>query len=123
MPKQHKRTRRRSRRHRRSLRGGDASSYALTTFGDGNAQFNNVMNSTSNGTALFPLHGSSNNLVNAPSAENLSLIQNAVKRRKGSHSRKHKKGGSYGHVLSRAAVPLSILGLSYLNSRRRKQRK
>lgn len=76
---------RRSSRHRsRNYRGGaGAAEYMLSTVGDENTQFRNVMDNSSQSNVIVPLRGGK--------------------------SRRKKRGGFFGSIINQAIVPLSLL--------------
>jgi len=111
--------RRSHKRHRRGMRGGSYSSattYGQYVNGSGDAQFARTFDQSGPyggrmGTEYVGAQGQWANQPNAPSAQNLSLIQSAGSRRK--------RGGLFGEVLSQAIVPAAILGMQQTYRKRR----
>lgn len=115
------------RRRRRGQKGGtgqppaspsytDSASYMLSKVGDGNTQWNNVF--ASQGPAPFgneirPLDGSANVQANA--------VQSGGRRRRHG-TRKGKRGGFFGNVISQAIVPFGLFALQNKYSRRMKNK-
>jgi len=105
-----------SRKRSRSQRGGNyssASSYGSYVNGPADAQFARTFDQTGPygsrvGSEYVGAQGQWSNQPNTPSAQNLSLVQSAGKRRRRSRSR---TGGFLGEVLNQAIVPFSILGM------------
>ena len=107
----------RSRRHSRSrkMRGGNytsASTYGSYVNGSGDSQFARTFDSTGPyadraGSEYVGAQGQNANQFGTPSAQNLSLIQSAGKRRRS------RRGGflELGGVINQAIVPFSILGM------------
>lgn len=104
----------------RKQRGGTTSpsgwGYVYSRVGDGWTQFQNALTlqpgqnlGTLQSNDIEPI-GQPNfqNAQAVPSSQNLSLIQSAGKRRR---SKRTRKGGNWGAMLSRAAVPFTLLGL------------
>jgi len=105
--------RRRRRSHRRSMRGGmGGSEWELNNLGGMNEQWGNVFVKGGNfGNAVQNLAGTQPSVVAGafPSADNLSLIQRAGKRRKmGGRRTRSKRGGNWGTAISQAVVPFSL---------------
>lgn len=114
------------RRHKKSMRGGDAYSSAATygqyVNGTENAQYNRVFSQTgpyaSNASNVsIGAQGQNSHFVDAPNAANLALIQRAGSKRK--HTKK-RRGGFLGQVINQAIVPFGILGMQ--QSYKRKHR-
>jgi len=118
------RSRSASRRRSRSQMGGNyssAASYGSYVNGPGNAQFSRTFDTTGPygsrvGSEYVGAQGQWSTQPSTPSAQNLSLVQSAGKRRSRSRSR---KGGVWGQVINQAIVPFSILGMQ--QSYRRKK--
>ena len=89
----------------------DAASYVYSNYGDGNAQWNNVFGPQSTSTM-------GNEIVNLnhPQMVQASVPQGGGRRRRG--SRKGKRGGFFGNVVSQAIVPFGLLALQNKYSRR-----
>jgi hypothetical protein len=107
---------RRSRSHRRrSQRGGSytsASTYGSYVNGTGDQQFARTFDQSGPygarmGTEYVGAQGQNSQIFGTPSAQNLSLIQSAGKRRRS------RRGGflELGGVINQAIVPFSILGM------------
>ena len=100
----------------RSQMGGNYSSvstYGSYVNGSGPSQFARTFDQTGPygarvGSEYVGAQGQWSTQPGTPSAQNLSLIQSAGKRRSRSRSR---KGGLWGEVINQAIVPLSILGM------------
>lgn len=121
-----------SRRHRRSnkvKRGGgnenysSASSYGRFVSGTGNEQYNRVFSQSGadagrQSNILTGAQGQNMHQPGNPTAQNLSLIQSAGRRRN-RRSRRSKKGGVWGEVLNQAIVPFTILGLQQSYKRKK----
>lgn len=93
----------------------DASSYMLSKVGDGNTQWNNVFATQGQvpfGNEIRPLDGNVNVQAN---------IQAGGRRRRG--SRKGKRGGFFGNVVSQAIVPFGLLALQNKYSRRHRNKR
>jgi len=99
----------------RSQRGGtgngwtSGSTYGMAVNGTGDAQFQRTFSTNSPyanrvGSEYVGAQGQWSHQPNTPSAQNLSLIQSAGRR-------KARKGGFLGPVLGQAIVPATILGL------------
>ena len=101
----------RSRRHRH-FRGGSYNSgttYNEYVNGSGDSQYNRVfdqggVNDARQSNLLIGAQGQWAQATNAPTAQNLSLIQSAGRRRR-------KRGGFWGQVINQAAAPLALLGM------------
>ena len=116
---------RNSRRHKRShhiKKGGSnyssASTYGEYVNGSGNAQYARTLDqggpyADRTGNVLIGAQGQWAYEPNAPSQQNLTLVQSAGKSRK-------KRGGCLGQVLNQAIVPFGLFGLQ--QSYRRKKR-
>lgn len=107
---------RHSRRHRsrsRRMRGGsytDGASYGVFVNGSPDAQFARTFDTTGPyagraGSEYVGAQGQWAQQPNTPSAQNLSLIQSAGKRRRS------RRGGFFGEVINQAIVPFGLLGL------------
>jgi len=114
----------RRRRSHSVKRGGggytSASSYGSYVNGDPASQFSRTFDQSGPygarvGSEYVGAQGQWATQPNTPTAENLSLVQSAGKR-----SRRRKRGGFLGSVISQAIVPFSILGLqqSYRRNKR-----
>ena len=93
----------------------DAASYMLSKVGDGNTQWNNVFTGSGPspfGNEIRPLDGNVNVQAN---------IQAGGRRRRG--TRKGKRGGFFGNVVSQAIVPFGLLALQNKYSRRLKHKR
>lgn len=109
--------RRHSRRHRssRRMRGGSytsGSTYGSYVNGTGDQQFARTFDTTGQygsrvGSEYVGAQGQNSQQFGSPSAQNLSLIQSAGKRRRS------RRGGflELGGVINQAIVPFSILGM------------
>jgi len=103
-------------RSRSQMGGSDytsGSSYGDHVNGSGPAQFARTFDQTGPygsrvGSEYVGAQGQWSTQPGTPSAQNLSLIQSAGKRRSRSRSR---KGGLWGQVINQAIVPFSILGM------------
>ena len=110
--------RRRRRHHTRKQRGGNytsATTYGMYVNGTGGSQFDRTFSQAGEyanraGTEYVGAQGQWANQPSAPSAENLSLIQQAGRRNK-RHRKRSRKGGFYGSVLGQAIVPGTILAM------------
>ena len=109
--------RRHSRRHRsrsRRMRGGSytsGSTYGSYVNGSGDSQFARTFDATGPyaarvGSEYVGAQGQWSQQPNTPSAQNLSLIQSAGRRR-----RRSRRGGFFGEVINQAIVPFGLLGL------------
>ena len=89
----------------------DAASYVAANYGDGNTQWNNVFGPQSTSTM-------GNEIVNLnhPQMVQANVPQGGGRRRRG--SRKGKRGGFLGNVVSQAIVPFGLLALQNKYSRR-----
>ena len=88
----------------------DSASYMLSKVGDGNTQWNNVFATQGPvpfGNEIRPLDG--NSTVQ-------SAIQAGGRRRRG--TRRGRRGGFFGNVISQAIVPFGLLALQNKYSRR-----
>ena len=105
-----KRRQSRSRRHRRSQRGGNytsASTYGSYVNGSGSEQFSRTFDQSGPfanrvGTEYVGAQGQNSQQPGTPT--NTQLIQSAGRGRS-------KRGGLWGEVINQAIVPLSILGM------------
>ena len=118
----------RRRRNRRSHRGGSgytsAATYGSYVNGDVNSQFARTFDQSgpygSNPSGdLIGAQGQNSTLFGAPTGQNLALVQSAGRRRRGSRSRRKRRGGFMGS----AAVPASLYAMYSSKSRRRKRGK
>ena len=109
---------RHSRRHRsrsRRMRGGNGnytsgSTYGSYVNGSGDSQFARTFDATGPyaaraGSEYVGAQGQWSQQPNTPSAQNLSLIQSAGRRRRS------RRGGFFGEVINQAIVPFGLLGL------------
>ena len=111
----HKRRHSRGKRGSRRMRGGSytsGSTYGSYVNGSGDSQFNRTFDTTGPyaariGAEYVGAQGQNAQQFGSPSAQNLSLIQSAGKRRKS------RRGGflELGGVINQAIVPFSILGM------------
>jgi hypothetical protein len=111
----HKRRHSRGKRGSRKMRGGSytsGSTYGSYVNGTGNEQFARTFDSTGPyaaraGAEYVGAQGQNAQQFGTPSAQNLSLIQSAGKRRRS------RRGGflELGSVINQAIVPFSILGM------------
>ena len=111
----HKRRHSRGKRGSRGMRGGSytsGSTYGSYVNGTGNEQFARTFDSTGPyaaraGAEYVGAQGQNAQQFGTPSAQNLSLIQSAGKRRRS------RRGGflELGSVINQAIVPFSILGM------------
>lgn len=115
---------RHSRRHRsrsRRMRGGsytDGASYGSYVNGSGNSQFARTFDSSGPyasraGSEYVGAQGQNAQQPGVPSAQNLSLVQSAGKRRRS------RRGGFFGEVISQAIVPFGLLGLQQTYRKKR----
>ena len=115
---------RHSRRHRsrsRRMRGGsytDGASYGSYVNGSGDSQFARTFDATGPyaaraGSEYVGAQGQWSQQPNTPSAQNLSLIQSAGKRRRS------RRGGFFGEVINQAIVPFGLLGLQQTYRKKR----
>ena len=88
----------------------DGASYVYSNYGDLSTQWNNVFGPQSTSTM-------GNEIVNLnhPQMVQASVPQGGGRRRRG--SRKGKRGGFFGHVVSQAIVPFGLLALQNKYSR------
>jgi len=110
--------RRHSRRHRssRGMRGGSytsATTYGSYVNGSGDSQFARTFDTTGPfasrvGAEYVGAQGQNSQQFGSPSAQNLSLVQSAGRRR-----RRSRRGGflGLGGVINQAIVPFGILGM------------
>jgi hypothetical protein len=95
------------------MRGGsytDGASYGVFVNGSPDAQFARTFDTTGPyagraGSEYVGAQGQWAQQPNTPSAQNLSLIQSAGKRRRS------RRGGFFGEVINQAIVPFGLLGL------------
>ena len=106
---------RHSRRSRsRRMRGGSytsGSTYGSYVNGSPDSQFARTFDATGPyaarvGSEYVGAQGQWSQQPNTPSAQNLSLIQSAGRRR-----RRSRRGGFFGEVINQAIVPFGLLGL------------
>ena len=112
----HKRRHSRGKRGSRKMRGGSytsGSTYGSYVNGTGNEQFARTFDIAGQygsraGSEYVGAQGQNAQQFGTPSAQNLSLIQSAGRRR-----RRSRRGGflELGGVINQAIVPLSILGM------------
>jgi hypothetical protein len=110
---------RRHRRTRRYQRGGysSAATYGMEVNGSLNDQFNRTFSMDSPyagrvGSEYVGAQGQWGTQPGTPTAQQLSLIQSAGRRRR------RTKGGFLGPVISQAIVPATILGMQQTYGRR-----
>ena len=111
----HKRRHSRGKRGSRRMRGGSytsASTYGSYVNGSGDSQFARTFDiggqyGSRAGSEYVGVQGQNAQQFGTPSAQNLSLIQSAGKRRRS------RRGGflELGSVINQAIVPFSILGM------------
>ena len=111
----HKRRHSHRKRGSRRMRGGSytsASTYGSYVNGSGDSQFARTFDTTGPyaarvGSEYVGAQGQNSQQFGSPSAQNLSLIQSAGKRKKS------RRGGflELGGVINQAIVPFSILGM------------
>ena len=89
----------------------DAASYVAANYGDGNTQWNNVFGPQSTSTM-------GNEIVNLnhPQMVQANMPQGGGRRRRG--TRRGRRGGFFGNVISQAIVPFGLLALQNKYSRR-----
>lgn len=114
---------RHSRRHSRSrrMRGGSytsGSTYGTYVNGSGDSQFARTFDATGPyasraGSEYVGAQGQWAQQPNTPSAQNLSLIQSAGRRRRS------RRGGFFGEVINQAIVPFGLLGLQQTYRKKR----
>ena len=115
---------RHSRRHRsrsRRMRGGSytsGSSYGTYVNGSPDSQFARTFDTTGPyagraGSEYVGAQGQWAQQPNTPSAQNLSLIQSAGRRRRS------RRGGFFGEVINQAIVPFGLLGLQQTYRKKR----
>ena len=99
--------RRKSRRHSRKHRGGNApnpssyssaSSYGMVVNGSGDSQFNRVFG-----------NGGNSNIITGVQGQNAGIPPTLAQRAGG--KRRSKRGGFWGQIINQAVVPFGILGL------------
>jgi hypothetical protein len=106
------------------MRGGNGnytsgSTYGSYVNGSGDSQFARTFDATGPfasraGTEYVGAQGQNAQQTGVPTAQNLSLIQSAGKRRK-----KSRRGGFFGEVISQAVVPFGLLGLQQTYRKKR----
>jgi hypothetical protein len=113
------------RRRKHKMRGGtgsslysSASSYGSYVNGTENSQYDRVFSQSGpyasvQGNMSIGAQGQNANLVGAPNAGSLSLIQSAgtKRRHKRVHRTKKRRGGFLGQVINQAIVPFTLLGM------------
>lgn len=117
---------RHSRRHRsrsRRMRGGSGnytsgSTYGSYVNGSGDSQFARTFDATGPyaaraGSEYVGAQGQWSQQPGVPTAQNLSLIQSAGKRRRS------RRGGFFGEVINQAIVPFGLLGLQQTYRKKR----
>ncbi len=115
---------RHSRRHRsrsRRMRGGNytsGSTYGSYVNGSGDSQFARTFDATGPyasrvGAEYVGAQGQNAQQPGVPTAQNLSLIQSAGKRRRS------RRGGFFGEVINQAIVPFGLLGLQQTYRKKR----
>ena len=120
----HRHSRRHTRRHisrSRKMRGGSytsASTYGAYVNGTPDSQFSRTFDATGPyasraGSEYVGAQGQWSQQQNVPTAQNLSLIQSAGRRRK------NRRGGFFGEVIHQAIVPLGLLGLQQTYRKKR----
>jgi hypothetical protein len=120
----HRHSRRHTRRHisrSRKMRGGSytsASTYGAYVNGTPDSQFSRTFDATGPyasraGSEYVGAQGQWSQQQNVPTAQNLSLIQTAGRRRK------NRRGGFFGEVINQAIVPLGLLGLQQTYRKKR----
>jgi hypothetical protein len=117
---------RHSRRHKRShrvKRGGSgnytsASTYGSYVNGSGDSQYSRVFDQSVDAgrqsNLLVGAQGQWAQPPHGPTAQNLSLVQSAGKRRN-----KSRRGGFWGEVVNQAVVPIALLGMQQTYRRKR----
>jgi hypothetical protein len=103
------------------MRGGSytsGSSYGTYVNGSPDSQFARTFDATGPyaaraGSEYVGAQGQWSQQPNTPSAQNLSLIQSAGKRRKS------RRGGFFGEVINQAIVPFGLLGLQQTYRKKR----
>ena len=107
--------RRKSRRHVRKHRGGNAptpssyssaSSYGMAVNGSGDSQFNRVFG-----------NGGNSNIITGVQGQNAGIPPTLAQRAGG--KRRSKRGGFWGQVINQAIVPFGILGLQQTYGKKR----
>jgi hypothetical protein len=96
------------------MRGGSytsGSTYGSYVNGSGDSQFSRTFDATGPyaaraGSEYVGAQGQWSQQPNVPSAQNLSLVQSAGRRR-----RRSRRGGFFGEVINQAIVPFGLLGL------------
>lgn len=106
--------RRKTRRHSRKYRGGNApnpssyssaSSYGMTVNGSGDSQFNRVFG-----------NGGNSNVITGVQGQNVGIPPTLAQKAGG--KRRSKRGGFWGQVINQAVVPFGILGLQQTYGRK-----
>jgi hypothetical protein len=122
----HRHSRRHRRSHKRShgvKRGGSgnytsASTYGSYVNGSGDSQYSRVFDQSVDAgrqsNLLVGVQGQWAQQPHSPTAQNLSLVQSAGKRRN-----KSRRGGLFGEVVTQAVVPLALLGMQQTYRRKR----
>jgi len=95
------------------MRGGsytDGSSYGTYVNGSPDSQFSRTFDATGPyaaraGSEYVGAQGQWSQQPNVPSAQNLSLVQSAGRRRRS------RRGGFFGEVINQAIVPFTLLGM------------
>jgi hypothetical protein len=103
------------------MRGGSytsGSTYGSYVNGSGDSQFARTFDATGPyaaraGSEYVGAQGQWSQQPNTPSAQNLSLIQSAGKRRRS------RRGGFFGEVINQAIVPFGLLGLQQTYRKKR----
>ena len=117
----HKRRHSRGKRGSRRMRGGSytsGSTYGSYVNGSPDSQFARTFDATGPyaaraGSEYVGAQGQWSQQPNTPSAQNLSLIQSAGKRRRS------RRGGFFGEVINQAIVPFGLLGLQQTYRKKR----
>ena len=123
MPK-HRNSRRHSRHNRSNkIKRGGSNYSSATTYGEyvngsGNSQYARTLDqggpyADRAGNILIGAQGQWAKEPNAPTQQNLALVQSAGKSRK-------KRGGFFGQIIKQAIVPFGLLGLRQFYSPKRK---
>jgi hypothetical protein len=103
------------------MRGGNytsGSTYGSYVNGSGDSQFNRTFDTTGPyaariGAEYVGAQGQNSQQFGSPSAQNLSLIQSAGKRRRS------RRGGFFGEVINQALVPCGLIGLQQTYRKKR----
>ena len=107
---------RRRRTQKRVHRGGNGNYSSATTYGSYvnggmNTQIDRVFNSPGQSASSIGAQGQNANMsAGVPTVANLALAQGGGRRRK-HNSRRSKRGGVLGPVISQAIVPFGILAM------------